>query len=75
MGEVASGEVEPLDGVWDGEALVDRYCVCDAVPRVEDDARRAARCVEGEHGLDLDVERRNTKCFEHDLDHLFPVDL
>ena len=73
VGEVTPSEVEPLDGMREGEALVDRHRVRHAVPRVKDDACRAARRVQREHGLDLDVERRGAKGLEHDLRHFLPI--
>ena len=73
--EVAAREVEAHDGVRQGVALVDGHGVRDAVARVEHAARRAARGVEREHGLDVDVHGRHVEGLEHDLRHALAVRL
>ncbi len=59
----------------DGIAFVDGHGVGDAIARVHDNARGAARGVEGEDGLNGDVEGGDVEGLEHDLGHLLPVAL
>lgn len=75
LGEVPSGEVEAENGVGKGVALIDGDGVSDAVARVEDNTRGSARGVEGEDGLDGDVEGWGVEGLEHDLGHLLAVGL
>jgi len=71
--DVAAGDVDALDGVWDGEAFVDGDAVGDAVAGVEDEAGGAAGGVEGEDGLDGGVEGGDVEGFEEDLGGGFAV--
>jgi hypothetical protein len=59
----------------EGVSLVDGDGVGDTIARVEDDARGAARGVQGEHGLDGDVHGGRVERLEHDLRHLLAVGL
>jgi hypothetical protein len=74
-GKVTTSEVETEDGVGKGVTLVDGNGVGDTVSRVEDDTGSATRSVEGEDGLDGNVEGRGVERLEHDLGHLLAVDL
>jgi len=56
-------------------ALVDRDRVRHTVTRVEHNARRAARRVQRQHGLDGHVHGRRVERLEHDLRHLLAVGL
>jgi hypothetical protein len=71
--DVPPGEVQALDRVGEGKALVNRDHLRDAVARVEDNARHAARGVQREYGLDGDVEGGRAERLKHDLRHLFAV--
>jgi hypothetical protein len=73
--QVTTGEIETQNRVRECETLVDRHGVCDTVTGVEHDTRGTTRRVEGEHGLDRDVERGCVERLEHDLRHLLPVRL
>lgn len=75
MGEITTGEVETADGVWEGVTFIDWDGVGDTISRVEDDTGGTTRGVQGEDGLDLDVEALDFEVFEHDLAHLFTVGL
>jgi len=75
LSEVATGEIDTADGVGHGETFVDGDGVGDTIAGVEDDTGGAASGVEGEDGLDTDVHSGNVEGLEHDLSHLFTVDL
>jgi hypothetical protein len=45
-----------------------------AVPRIQYDTSRATRSIEGEDGLDGDVQCGGVERLEHDLGHLVAVD-
>lgn len=55
--------------------LVNGNRVADSISRVEDDTGGPSGRVEGEDGLDGDVEGRGVEGLEHDLGHLLAVDL
>jgi len=75
VSQIATGEVETEDGVWESVSLVDGDGVGDTITRVEDDSGGAARGVQGEHSLDGNVEGGGVEGLEHDLDHLLAVGL
>ncbi len=75
VGQITSGQVQPEDGVREGETFVNGDGVRDAVTGVEDDTGGATGGVEGEYGLNGDVERGGIEGLEHDLGHLLPVGL
>ena len=57
------------------EALVDGDGVCDTITGVEHDTGGTTGRVEGEDGLDGDVEGGRVERLEHDLRHLLAVRL
>lgn len=65
--DVAARDVDALDAVGDGEALVHGHRVRHAVARVQHDACRPARRVQRQHGLYGCVERRHVEGLEQDL--------
>lgn len=67
LGDVAAGHVDALDGVADGEALVHRHGVADAVAGVKHDACRAAARVQRQHGLDGHVDGGHVEGLEEYL--------
>lgn len=67
LSDITARDVNALNAVGHGEALVDGDGVRDAVAGVEDDAGRAAAGVEGEHGLDGGVDGGDVKGLEEDL--------
>lgn len=67
LGDVPARDVDALDAVGDGEPLVHGHGVRHAVARVEHDARRPARGVEGEHGLYRGVEGGHVERLKEDL--------
>ncbi len=73
LGEVAPGQVQAEYGVRQGEALVDRDRVRDAIAGVEHDSRGLARRVQGEDRLDCNVHGRGVKGLKHDLDNFLAV--
>ena len=75
VGEITPGKVEAEDGVGEGETFVDGDGVGDTITRVQDDTGGATRSIEGQDGLNSDVECGGIEGFEHDLGHLFTVGL
>ena len=73
LGHVPARQVQSLDGVRDRIPLVDRHYVRDAVPRVQHEPRGPPAGVQGEDGLDGDVEALHAEGLEHYLRHLLPV--
>ena len=64
---VPAGDVDAPDGGGQREAFVDGHGVGDAVAGVEDEAGCAAGGVEGEDGLDGEVQGGDVEGFEEDL--------
>lgn len=56
-----------------GETFVDGNGVGNTITRVQDDTSSSTGSVQGEDGLDGDVEGGGVEGFKHDLGHLFPV--
>ena len=75
LGEITSGKIETEDGMRESETLVDGDSVGDTITRVQDDTGRATGGIEGQDGLNSDVESGCVKGFEHDLGHLFAIGL
>mmetsp|Transcript_2399 Transcript_2399/g.9417 ORF Transcript_2399/g.9417 Transcript_2399/m.9417 type:complete len:397 (+) Transcript_2399:341-1531(+) len=75
LGEVPAGEVDALDGVREGVALVDGHGVGHAVAGVKHGTGGAAGGVQGEHGLDVHVHGGHVEGLEHDLGHALAVGL
>jgi len=72
-GEISSGEVVSLDGVWQRVTLVDWDGVSNTITGVDDATGDSTGGVEGEDGLDGDVELGNVEVLEEDLDHSLSV--
>ena len=75
VGKITSGKIETEDGVGEGETFVDGDGVGDTITRIQDDTSSTTRGVEGQDGLDGDVEGGGIEGLEHDLGHLFAVGL
>jgi hypothetical protein len=75
VGEIASGKVETEDRVRERETFVDGHSVRDTITRVKHDTGRTTGRVQGQDGLDRDVECRRVERLEHDLRHLLSVGL
>ena len=75
LGKVSSGKIETEDGVGESETFVDGDSVGDTVTRVQDDTGGTTRGIEGQDGLNSDVESGSVEGLEHDLGHLFAVGL
>jgi len=73
VGQVTTGKIETENGVRQRETLVNRDSVGNTVTRVQDDTGGSAGSVQGEDGLDRDVEGRGVEGLEHDLGHLLSV--
>jgi hypothetical protein len=73
VGQVSSGKVETQDGVGERETLVDGDSVGDTVSRVKDDTSGSTGSVQGQDGLDRDVEGGRVEGLEHDLGHFLSV--
>merc|ERR1712226_506581 len=69
VGEVATSKVDALDGMGHGVSLVDRDGVGHTITAIDDDTSGAARGVQGEYGLDGDIEATSSEGLEHDLGH------
>lgn len=72
-GNVAAGNVETAREVVENGGFVDGDNVCDAVARVDDYAGGYTLCVEGENGLDGDVDALEAVPLKHYFDHLLAV--
>jgi len=75
VGEVTASEVNPHDGVGESVTLVDGDGVGDTITRVHHDTGGTSGSVQGEDGLDSDVDGGGVEGLEHDLGHLLPVGL
>jgi hypothetical protein len=75
ISQIATSHVDTGDGVGKRETLVDGDNVSDTVTGVEHDTGGTSGRVQGQHGLNGDVERRGVECLEDDLGHLLAVGL
>lgn len=73
VGQISTGQIKTQNGVRKGETLVNGDSVRDTISRVEHDTGGSTRSVQGQDGLDRDVEGRGVEGLEHDLGHLFSV--
>lgn len=73
--EVTASHVETEDGVGEGVTLVDGDGVGDTITRVKDDTGGTTGGVQGQDGLDGDVEGGGVEGLKHDLGHLLTVGL
>jgi len=71
----SSGQVNSEDGVGKSISLIDGDGVGDTITRVDDDTGGSSGGIEGEHGLDGDVEGGDVEGLEQDLGHLLSVSL
>lgn len=71
--EISSSQVETENGVWESETFVNGDSVRDTITGIQDDTSRSSGCVQGEHGLDGDVESGGVEGLEHDLGHLLAI--
>ena len=72
---MATRDVESTGEVREGVAVDDGDDVGDAVAAVEDETGEETLRVQGENGLDLDVDAVETPRLEHRLHHLLSVSL
>jgi len=75
VGQVTTSKVETKDGVGEGVTFVDGDGVGDTVTGVHDDTGGTTGGVQGQDGLDGDVEGRGVEGLEHDLGHLLTIGL
>lgn len=75
VGQVTTSHVDTGNGVGQGETFVDGDNVGDTVTRVENDTSGTTGGVQGQNGLDGDVEGGGVEGLEHDLGHLLTVGL
>ena len=75
LGKVTPGKIETENRMGKSETFVDGNSVGDTVTRVQDDTSGATRGVEGQHGLNSNVESGSVEGLEHDLRHFFTVSL
>ena len=71
--EVTAGQIDTKDGVRERETLVDRDGVGDTITGVEHDTGCTTGRIQGEDGLDGDVEGGSVEGLEHDLCHILLV--
>ena len=75
VGQVTTSHVDTGDGVGKGETFVDGDNVSDTVTRVQNDTSGTTGGVQGQNGLDGDVEGGSVEGFKDDLGHLLTVGL
>lgn len=75
VGKIATSHVDTGNGVGKSETLVDRNNVGDTVTGVENDTSGTTGGVQGEDGLDGNVEGGGVEGLEDDLGHLLTVGL
>lgn len=74
-GQVTAGHINTINGVRERETLINRNNVGNTITRIKDNTGGTAGSVEGQDGLDGDVEGRSVESFEDNLRHLLPVRL
>lgn len=75
VGKITASHVDTGNGVGKSETLVDGDNVSDTITRVQDDTGGTTGGVQGENGLDGDVEGGGVEGLEDDLGHLLTVGL
>jgi len=75
VGEIATGQVEPHDGMGQSISFVDGDGMSDTITHIQDDAGSTARGVQREDSLNGNIGGRAVERFEEDLDHLLSVGL
>lgn len=75
VGKIATSHVDTGNGVGQSETLVDGDNVSDTITRIQDDTSGTTRGVQGQDGLDGDVESGGVEGLEDDLGHLLTVGL
>jgi hypothetical protein len=75
VGKISASHIESHDGVGERETRVDGHNVGDTITRVKNDTGDSTRGVQGEDGLDRDVESGSVESLEEDLGHLLSVGL
>ena len=73
VGQVATGQVDALNGVGDGETLVDGHGMRNTVARVKHNTCGAAGGVERANALHANVKAGHVENLKHDLSHPFAV--
>jgi hypothetical protein len=73
VGQVTTGKVETENGVGKRETFVNGDSVGHTVSRVENDTGSTTGSVQGEDGLNGNVESGSVEGLEHDLGHLLTV--
>lgn len=75
ISQIATGHVDTGNGVGKSETLVDGDNVGNTITGVQDDTSGTTGGVQGQNGLDGDVEGGGVEGLEHDLGHLLTVGL
>lgn len=75
VGKITTSHVNTSNGVRKSETLVDGDNVGDTVTGVEHDTGGTTGSVQGQNGLDGDIEGGSVECLEDDLGHLLTVGL
>ena len=73
VGYVSAGDVYTTHRVRHGEAFVNRYRMCDAIPNVQDNACCTPRSIKSEHSLDGEEKGRDVERFKENLGSLIAV--
>ncbi len=75
VGKIATSHIDTGNGVGQSKTLVDGDNVSDTITRVQDDTSGTAGGVQGQDGLDGDVEGGGVEGLEDNLGHLLTVGL
>lgn len=75
IGQITTSHVDTRNSMRKSETFVDGHNVSDTITGVKHDTSGSTGCVEGEDGLDRDVEGGCVEGLEHDLGHLLSVRL
>jgi hypothetical protein len=75
VGKITASHVDTGNGVGKSETLVDGDNVSDTITRIQDDTGGTTGGVQGENGLDGDVEGGGVEGLEDNLGHLLTVGL
>lgn len=75
VSKITTSNANSINPTGKTEAFIDGDSVRNTVTRVQHDASRATRGVEGEDGLDGNIESGDVERLEHDLRHLLSVHL
>lgn len=70
LGDISPSNINSPDSIIDREAFVDRRAVANTVSAIQDNPSHFALCIQRQHGLRLEKQRRHVERLKEDLRRL-----